>query len=344
MKILVLYDHSGPKYHRCLLPCFLMPGVELKVSNELTDEQCEGVDIVFFNRVITNNRIMDVEALREKHGFKLVVDFDDHWQLGPDHILYDMYQYTQADLFMIEYLKLADAVTVTHERLAAEALVYNKNVHILPNAIPKWGQFDIQKVPSEVTRLFWAGGVTHEKDIELLKGPVKRFSGLPVKMVMGGWVDNPQYKRMASAFTNGGRLPNELFKSNPVQEYYQAYAHCDIALIPLTDTKFNQNKSNLKILEAANIGANVIVSNVHPYKDIPGVLYVNSSADWYRHVKQLTESGSVRQYLTEQLTEYVDKYFNFDRINAERRQIFVSLCRQKTEIDLKPSAIITEHG
>ena len=344
MKVLVLYDKGGPAYHRCLLPCYLMPGVEISVSRDLTEDACEGVDIVFFNRLVMNTRIMDVEALRDKYGFKIVVDFDDHWELGPDHPLYPMYHYTGINQFMIEYMKLADAVTVTHERLKAEASKYSDKVHVLPNAIPRWGQFDIVKTTSDVTRLFWAGGNTHAKDIEILRNPVKRFSSLPVKMVMAGYNESPEMKRIASAFTNGGKLSNELFNFTPVDEYYSAYAYCDVALIPLVANKFNAHKSNLKILEAANIGANVVVSNVHPYKDIPGVLYVNEQGDWYRHVKFLLDNPAEAERLRAELQDYCKREFDFETINGKRKQLFEALCNPKTEENLKSTAGSMTHG
>jgi hypothetical protein len=300
-----------------------MDGVELIFNSTLKEEQLDGVDILFFNRIITKTTIQNVLEMREKYGFKLIADFDDHWELGKDHILYDEYQYFRATEFMIEYIRVSDAVFVTHDRLAKEAQQYNKNVHILPNAIPMWGQFLVKKTESEFTRLFWAGGVTHRQDIELLRNPVKRFGEFKnIQMVMGGYSENPEYKAMASAFTNGGKLNNMLIESLPIDDYYYCYSECDIALIPLRETRFNSFKSNLKILEAANIGAKVIVSNVHPYKDFPFVDYVNNQSDWLKLVKSNLSDKGYMEYKGECLKMYCFKHFNFDKINKERKQIF----------------------
>lgn len=331
MKILTLYDHSGPKYWRCLLPCFLMDGVDLTVKGFLNEEDCEGVDILFFNRVIVDHSVQSVLDLRDKYGFKLVVDFDDHWNLGPDHYLYEMYERTGASKIMAAYIKEADAVTVTHERLAEQVRRINPNVHILPNAIPKWEQFLCEKQPDDLTRLFWAGGITHVNDIDLLFEPVKSFRDLPVKMVMGGYVKRQEYYQMRNAFTRYGRMPHELIEAAPVDQYYYAYSKCDIALVPLVETRFNSMKSNLKILEAANIGANVVVSNVHPYKDIPGVEYVNEPGDWYQQVKRLLDNPGYAKRQAAILRRYCEENFNFDKINEERKQLFETLCSKQTE-------------
>lgn len=322
MKILIIYDASGPKYHRLLLPLSLMPGIEIVVNNEAKEEQCKDIDLLFFNRMIPNNSINNIISWRRKYGFKIVVDFDDHWDLEPDHYLYNAYKATQASDFMRAWINEADAVTVTHERLAASVMPLNSNVHVLPNSIPRFGQFDIQRTPSDLTRLFWAGGVTHEKDIELLRLPVRGLKGLPIQMVMGGYSKTKVYHKMRNDFTNYGKLPHDLIEGLPVHEYYYLYSRCDIALIPLTGTKFNSHKSNLKILEAANIGANAIVSNVHPYKDIPYVNYADTPADWGKWVRWILDNPEEAKEQAAQLQQYCEERFSFNEINKTRKRLF----------------------
>lgn len=341
MKVLCIYDKSGPKYHRVLLPSFLMDGVETIVNHTIVEEQLEGVDILFFNRMVGNTTIQRMTELREKYGFKIVIDFDDHWRLDPGHYLFDTYAHYRLSEIMELFIKIADAVTVTHERLLAEVLPLNPNVHILPNAIPKWGQFLTKKQDSEFTRLFWAGGITHRKDIEILRNPVKRFTG-NIQMVMGGYVDNPEFKAMASAYTNGGKLNHELLEALPVTEYYHAYSKCDIALIPLQDGRFNSFKSNLKILEAANIGAPVIVSEVEPYLGFPQriVNYVEKQIDWQLHLNTLTKNKgwALEQGLL--LRYYCDTHYNFDYINEVRKQIFDYVTGKQSEVRKVPSDLL----
>ena len=232
---------------------------------------------------------------------------------------------------MEAWIKAADAVTVTHERLRDEVLPLNKNVHILPNAIPSWGQFAAKKIPSDFTRLFWAGGVTHKKDITLLKNPLKRLKNERVQMVMGGYVKkNPEWETMASAFTNGGRLHYEIVESLPIEDYYYTYSKCDISLIPLVDNTFNSFKSNLKILEAANVAAPVIVSKVHPYLGFPDELvnYVEKQSDWNYQINKLLRDSWAAKKQGENLKAYCNEFFNFDKINEQRKQLFYETRKQ----------------
>lgn len=317
-----------------------MDGVETIVNHTIVEEQLEGVDILFFNRMVGNTTINRLTELREKYGFKIVIDFDDHWRLDPGHYLYHTYEQYRLSEIMELFIKIADAVTVTHERLRSEVLPLNPNVHILPNAIPKWGQFLVKKQESEFTRLFWAGGVTHRKDIELLRNPVKRFTG-NIQMVIGGYVDNPEFKAMASAYTNGGKLNNELIQALPVEDYYHAYSKCDISLIPLQPGRFNSFKSNLKILEAANISSPVIVSRVHPYLDFPEhlVCYVKSQSDWNKHISNLIDFKGMASGMGLWLQEYCDIHYNFEKINKERKQLFEYVTGKQTEIRKVPSSL-----
>jgi glycosyltransferase involved in cell wall biosynthesis len=334
LKILALYDSSGPKFHRVLLPVHLMDGVEFTLTQRVTEEQVKDIDILFFNRLIPGTKIQTILDWRDKYGFSIVIDFDDHWKLGPDHYLSRVYDHYNISAFMEAWINEADVVTVTHERLYSEVFPLNKNVHILPNAIPEFDQFLCKKIPSDFTRIFWAGGVTHKKDIALLREPIKRICTPAIQFVMAGYVaKNPEWAAMASAFTNGGRFNNELIEALPVESYYFSYSKCDIALIPLLETKFNSYKSNLKILEAANIGSPVVVSRVHPYLDFPEELvnYVDKQGDWVKQVKKLIQAPGQAKFQGEKLREYCKDKFNFRVINQKRKEIFQSLIKSKNE-------------
>lgn len=305
-----------------------MTGIELVVRYRLVEQDLEGVDVVFFNRVIPNVSIHDIEALRAKYGFKLIADFDDHWYLGKDHYLYEMYQKFQASELMEEWIKVSDAVTVTHERLFHDVFPLNQNVHILPNAIPEFGQFLAKKQDDPCVRLFWAGGVTHKNDLSIISRPLQKLKGKNVKLVMGGYVkENDEWKEMAKLYTQGSSFNTEVLEALPVEDYYYMYSKCDIAVIPLAETKFNSYKSNLKILEAANIGSPVVVSRVHPYLGFPEELvnYVDSQNPWFKQIKKLLDAPGMAKYQGEKLKAYCKERFNFDKINEQRKQLFINL-------------------
>jgi glycosyltransferase involved in cell wall biosynthesis len=330
MKILGIYDQSGPKYHRVMLPLSGLTyeySIDCKIVSSIIESDLEGLDILFYNRTISTPAGI-IFKLKQKYGFKIVCDLDDHWILDKGHPLYEGYQEHNASKKIEDNIRMADAVTVTHSRLAEEVVSLNRNVHVLPNAIPKHVQFMVAKVPDDKVRLFWAGGITHKRDLELLRRPLKLIKRDGIKFVMGGYdKSQPDWKEMAKIFTCDSKYNTQVIESLPVDKYYHVYSLCDISLIPLVDVSFNRYKSNLKILEAANIGSPVVVSRVHPYLDFPEeiVNYVDAHNTWFMQINKLVKDKELRIWQGERLKEFCDIHYNFDRINLERKQIFESL-------------------
>lgn len=326
MRIIAFVNsNSGPAYHRVIMPLMLMKDVDVFITNNLLEQQFEkGCELFIYNRILPEHALPGLAKLKQKYGFKICVDIDDHWELDDHHILYDLYQQVEFAKSQIEQIISADFVTTTHHRLATEIVQHNTNVHIIPNAIPRQGQFDIERIASHLTRLFWQGSITHREDIELLSGPIRAIGPLApkVKMVMAGYtLDEPEWEVMARTYTADLKHQYKLIPGEPVVSYYQAYQHADICLVPLLNTKFNRMKSNLKVLEAANLGLPVIASHVHPYLDMP-LLYCKSGTDWETHIKRLIGSKNRQKEAGQKLREFCFVNYNFDKINRERKQIF----------------------
>jgi glycosyltransferase involved in cell wall biosynthesis len=326
MKILVLtQSFSGCGYHRLMLPVSMMKKEKARITDTIPEEF--DYDIVNINRIWAKD---DIFELRKKHGFKLVVDVDDFWILDNYHLDFDTYNKHNVDVKIVRHLKEADLVTCTHERLAEKVYYHNKNVEILPNAIPYGqNQFTNERNPSDAVRLFWAGGISHENDLKILKPVMKKVlnSDLKdkIKMVLGGYSDSNAteeyyWKRMAAHFTADALLPNMAYRGLPVFEYYQMYLESDIKLIPLRKTQFNGYKSNLKILEAAGKGIPVIASKVNPYLGFPeDIVYYEN---WNENIRTLVEDEDLRKEKGKMLFEYCAKNYNFEAINQKRVDLF----------------------
>lgn len=335
MTILTLTQkYSGCGYHRLMLPLSHMEKEYGRITDSMIDEQWheKKYDIVFINRTWDNE---DLLKRRKEQGFKLVVDVDDYWHLNHDHLMYESYNQSNYSARLIKHMREADLVTCTHSRLADAIYPHNKNIEVLPNAIPYGeAQFDGERVKTDGVKLFWAGGITHENDLKLLQGVTYELDKhvQNIHMVMGGYADSnstEQYYwgRMASYFTNDRKLPYTLIRGMEVFEYYKMFRHADIMLIPLVKNNFNAYKSNIKILEAAGKAIPVVVSDVNPYKGFPSevVNYATTRRDWIEHIKRLSESEELRNEQGVKLHEYCRKYFNFQDINERRRNAFLSL-------------------
>jgi glycosyltransferase involved in cell wall biosynthesis len=312
---------SGVNYHRIIMPLMLMRDIDTYVTNTLRSGDFEkGCDVLVYSR---DHAPANLAELKERYGFKVCVDVDDYWELDEHHILYQHYKEVEFAKKQIKHLMDADLVLTTHSRLAEEVAVYNKNVHVCPNAIPRQGQFDIEREPYYLTRLFWQGSDTHRADINLLKTPIDKLGPIAgkIKMVMGGYAeDHEDWYHMVHDYTAGLKHQYKLIPYAPITSYYEAYKEADICLIPLLNSKFNRHKSNLKILEAANLGLPVIASAVHPYLDLP-VFYAKHSGDWVKYIKRLVESRKRQKEAGQKLAEYCAEHYNFNKINNMRKQV-----------------------
>ena len=334
MKILGLgHRMSGVTFHRITLPLAYMNGVKGMVTDLPTIEMMnEGWDIVLFNRhSALDNDWQDVRGI----GAKIVMDLDDDWILPANHMNYNAY--LEKKPIIENNLREADLITTTNETLAKKIYPFNKNVLIIPNALP-YGhhQFTTEKKEDERVRIFWAGGCTHEHDLEILRNPLQRLTTFSdkIKMVIGGYTDSDPHSkyvwdRMFNSLTANKRLPYMKLSSLEPINYMQLYEYADIMLVPLEKSDWHSCKSNIKILEAATKKVPVICSNVEPYardKDAP-VFWVNSQKDWFVHLKDLILNPNKRIDYGEKLYEWAKENYDLIKVNEGRKAAFENLIK-----------------
>lgn len=334
MKILgISHPNSGCGYHRIVLPLMFMENITGICTNKPTDEMLsEKWDVLFYNRVsmFDNN----LEETKKQLGCKIVVDMDDSWLLPTNHLNY--HDYVDMNQQIENNLRVADTVTCTNERLANLIKPFNKNVHIIPNALPYgYHEFTSEKSEDEKIRIFWCGGITHEGDLELLKNPFRKLSlhKDKIKMVLGGYTATDElskwlWDKMLSYFSNSMKLDYEIINGTTPDKYMSMYNNADIMVVPLLKSDWSACKSNLKLLEAATKGIPVICSKVEPYSidtDAP-VLWVEKQSDWFRHLNFLINNKNARIEYGEKIKEWAGRKYDFFTINNARRTTFENTC------------------
>ena len=337
------HQQSGCGYHRVLIPLAFMNDIKGYVTNAITEDKMDGWDILLYNRISQYDQ--DWPEFRKILGCKIVLDLDDYWILPPNHMNYGQYLLF-ADRIE-NNIREADLVTTTNERLADKIRPFNSNVLVVPNALPYGrNQFHDERVKDGRIRIFWAGGITHEQDLALLRGPVQKLKihADKIKMVLGGYNETDAYtksiwQRMFSAFTSGGQLPYAKLHGTSVINYMQLYEHADICVIPLENSEWHACKSNLKILEAAAKKIPVIVSKVEPYSndaDAP-VLWVEKQSDWFTHLNYLINNKQAREDYGQKLYEWAKTKYSIDAINNTRFDAFTSLCKSPALLGVLPT-------
>lgn len=109
-----------------------------------------------------------------------------------------------------------------------------------------------------------------------------------------------------------------------VKKYGVLYDSIDVSLVPLIDTAFNHNKSQLKMIEAGFKRVPVMVSDVLPYRldFTKDNVLVTKDNEWKKNIKYLVENPNKVVDLREKLFEYVSERYDIDIVNKERKQIF----------------------
>ncbi len=184
IKILVLKaDAYGVGWFRSVSPHLYMKEhfsdiVDIDIVDTLPktdlDKYFSQYDIIHFHKQLDND--CNLIKLMKFVGCKVIVDIDDHWDLGDDHPLSISAKKEQWYIPIINHLKLADYVSTTTPIFKKEIEKYNKNVLVFPNAIdPNDKNFQIKQTTSNRLRFGIICGSSHLKDIELLEGTINKL-------------------------------------------------------------------------------------------------------------------------------------------------------------------------
>ena len=323
---------SGVTYHRIALPLSTMEKEYCILTDTISEEMIieKEINIVVLNRFLELVPMTDLLMWKAKHGFKLVVDIDDYWELFSTHVSNVAYRKLNITNVIKNYIKVADLVTTTHSRLYYEIIKINKNCEILPNALPfDKDQFTSIKIPHEKVNIAHTGSVMHFPDIKQLKNPMinlaksKSFIDATC-MLLCGWNDYNKWHwtQIGNIYTANEKLNYKILESAHFSVYMNFYNEADMLLVPLLDNRFNRMKSNLKALEAGAKRIPILTYDRDPYADIPTIFKVE---DWEKDIRRMTFSKQMREDFGEANAEYVREHYELFKINEVRKAIYDKL-------------------
>lgn len=345
-----IHDGDGCSYWRIRKP-FEAMGLDLMTDKKTLEEHLSTCKIVTFNRTPGFN-IETLLKLKMKYGFKVVIDWDDFWRLPQDHLIYKNWNLQRMPELAEEMIKtLADHVTTTTERLAEKIRPINKNVTVIPNAIPigqgQWetksdrsygsvgkSRFQGGKIVTDAgTRFGYVAGSSHLPDLKHI-GPV--LNHFPtIKLSLCGY-NNPDEKKGAkNVWDQMERIasfnyhnPNYLrVKTRSFDEYATSYDNIDVAIAPLNRNSFNAFKSSLKAYEAGAKRVALIASDTAPYTDdIPSscATFCDKNADWVDAIKKHKDLSFVADQAAK-LNEWVEANRDLNKIANDRLEFYNSL-------------------
>jgi glycosyltransferase involved in cell wall biosynthesis len=126
-----------------------------------------------------------------------------------------------------------------------------------------------------------------------------------------------------------------------INTYAMNYNFIDVSLAPLVSSFFNENKSQLKIIEAGFHKKAIIASEVKPYNidlisavnngnfnDKGNSLLVSENKnhkDWAKHMKRLLDNPNMIEDLGNRLYETVKDKYSLKNVNKNRVQFFKTI-------------------
>lgn len=155
-----------------------------------------------------------------------------------------------------------------------------------------------------------------------------------------------EYKKYLLSFKKDEYITNDVpyyrrWTEN-IMTYAKNYNYLDVSLAPLLNNRFNNNKSQLKIIEAGFFKKPIIASDVAPYSiDLVsaygknGIYNEKGNAllvdefkyhkQWYQHMKRLINEPNLREDLGEKLYETVKDTYSLNTVNKTRKEFFKSI-------------------
>ena len=233
---------------------------------------------------------------------------------------------------------------------------------------PDEEQWKITQTTNDLVRFGYIAGVHHNLEVEMLKPNFDKlwkdrecygkFQLCPAGFNIN--VPNPPdkpymnayYKYVEQCFTDNYKHikdlnykeylkqntphQNELTSDKPYRRlwrldtfnYAKLYDLIDVSLVPLEQTMFSSNKSELKLIEAGFKKKACIVSNVMPYDlvatEFNSILIepTRNHIDWYIWIKRLATDKEWVKELGEAMYETVKDKYHIKTVNIERKQIF----------------------
>jgi len=242
-------------------------------------------------------------------GVRIVHDIDDLlWLLPVGHPSQPAMRPHVTDS-MLEAMSDADLVTVSTKELRDELIdIGITRVAVLPNGLDPL-EWDRQpaRAPRRKLRVGWHGQVVvHQGDLAFLTSVVRATVDEFEWVFFGGLPDvlNDLGAKIAVVPAVHVRLFATVF----------AHLDFDVVLAPLEHNRFNDAKSNLRVLQAGALGYAALATDCPSYRDLPATLVPNDAAAWIDALRAFDADRDAMRAGAGRLETVVREHFFLDRL------------------------------
>jgi GT2 family glycosyltransferase len=222
-----------------------------------------------------SDHLETVQQVRELAGIPFLLHLDDLISEIPRQS--EVYEHRNTPGEMKRVVRTADRVVVTTEPIRAAIEKYAREVRLIPNYLPGWvwNELRSERRVGPKPRVGWAGAMQHAGDLALIREVVKATSE------ECDWVFFGMCPEELRPFVK------EFHPFVPFEQYPAKLAslNLDLAVAPLEVNRFNECKSNLRILEYGILGWPVVCSDVLPYRGAPVTRVPNRPDAWLEAIR-----------------------------------------------------------
>lgn len=238
----------------------------------------------------------DAIPMLQKAGVRVVVDVDDLFSnLHRNHAGRDGYDPNASEVRNYQWVdhacRLADMVTCTTP-LLKQRYGYGHGL-IIPNFVPeRYLRIEAFRRPKTMG---WTGSIfSHPADLQVTNGAVGQVCD------SAGWKFH--HVGTGLGIKDGFRLSEEPTNTGdtwvPFIKYPEYMAELSLGLVPLEDSRFNQAKSCLKMMEFASLGVPVAASSIPDNVRLHGLgigSLVTHPSHWRKVLKSLVNNDERRR-------------------------------------------------
>ncbi|MFA7387172.1 MAG: hypothetical protein WCZ87_05880, partial [Thiohalobacteraceae bacterium] len=258
-------------------------------------------DVLLMHNTLHDTHIDALQAYRRHNRVTVLFGQDDLMFALPPSNPFAKTIYKDIKKRLRKCLDLADAAIVTTEPLAEALRPMIADVRIVPNRLPRsvWGGLRSLRRQGAKPRVGWAGASQHGGDLAMIADVVRQTAN-EVDWVFFGMC--PEAIRP---------YVKEFHRGVPFADYpaWLASLNLDLAVAPLERNRFNEAKSNLRILEYGVLGWPVIASDIHPYREGPIFRVANNPSAWIRAIREHLADPDALARAGDQLQAWVQSHW-----------------------------------
>ena len=336
-------DTQGCGYHRIQIPlgALMAAGlaegrIDMQVMPDHLIQACKP-DVIVWQRQIEQGQFETMRRFKKllPNTF-MVYELDDFLAGVPDASYHSGFMPPNIGGAVQEGLLICDAATTTTPAMAEWFREMGcKDVRIIPNLIPMSSLRDREAKSGNKVRIGWAGGISHTGDLSRI---------MPAMLDIGDEVEWVFLGMKPAGLPDGFKV--EFSVGTPPQNYLEAVArlNLDLVLAPLEHNRFNECKSNLRLVEAGAVCAAVIAEDMPSYHDDdpPVFAYAVEPEGWTKSIREfISLPASERQKHARALQRWTSANYTLEsRIHARLK----AWLPDPNQAYFRPQAATTQHA